>query len=499
VTPRPAKTDERTPEARLASVIKTARDTMRKDAGLNGDLDRIPQIAWLLFLKAFDDLEDRRAVLDESYKAVLPERFRWRVWAGDREKRLTGARLLEFVNEKLLPHLASLQGSGQAGDPAETLGEVFRETRNRMVSGYLLYDLVDQINRISFTSSDDVHTMARLYETMLREMRDAAGDSGEFYTPRPVIRFMVGRVDPQIGEKVLDPAVGTGGFLVEAYEHLRRQVRTAKDQRTVETSLQGFEKKPLPYLLCQMNLLLHGVAKPQVRRANALALELADHRRNGVDVVLTNPPFGGEEESQVQKFFKADLRTAETSWLFLQAVMARLSRSRTGRCGIIVPNSVLFNEGVGARIKAKLLKDFNLHTVVRLPNGVFSPYTLIPSNLLFFERGTTQDVWFYEHPLPEGRKNYTKTKPLRYEEFADCEQWWGDSDRAGRAENERAWKVSLQEIVDDGYNLDLRNPHRADDLAHRPPAELVAELIETEREMLKLLEELQSEIAEARS
>lgn len=492
-TPKPAVT----PESRLTAVIKAARDTMRKDAGLNGDLDRIPQIAWLLFLKAFDDLEDRRAVLEEDYQPVLAEPLRWRRWAGEPVSRRTGPALLDFVNDTLLPHLARLEGSGRPGDPAETLGEVFRETRNRMVSGYLLYELVDQVNRISFTSTDDVHTMARLYESLLREVRDAAGDSGEFYTPRPVIRFMVGRVDPQIGENVLDPAVGTGGFLVESYEHLRTQVKTARQQRTVENSLQGFEKKPLPYLLCQMNLLLHGVAKPRVRRTNALAQDLAEQRRNGVDVVLTNPPFGGEEEAQIQAHFKADRRTAETSWLFLQAVMARLQRSKTARCGMVVPNGVLFAEGVGARIKQALLDEFDLHTVVRLPNGVFSPYTQIPTNLLFFSRGRTDEVWFYELSPPTGRKNYTKTKPLRYEEFAECESWWGGCDRSGRAENEHSWRVTRQQIIDGGYNLDLRNPHRPDDLAHRPPAELVADLIETERELLRLLEQLHREIAPA--
>jgi type I restriction enzyme M protein len=482
-------------DVRLKSIIKTARDVMRKDAGLNGDLDRIPQIAWLLFLKAFDDLEERRALLEEDdYEPVLSTKYRWRTWASDPTKRLTGPDLLKFVNDDLLPHLAALQGTGRPGDPADTLGDVFRETRNRMSSGYLLNDLIGQVDKVSFASRDDVHTMALLYESLLREVRDAAGDSGEFYTPRPVIRFMVGRVDPRVGETVLDPAVGTGGFLVEAYEHLRQQVRTPTDQRQVEDGLRGFEKKPLPFLLCQMNLLLHGVSKPRVRRANALAMDLAEQRRDGVDVVLTNPPFGGEEEQQVQKGFKADLRTAETSWLFLQAVMARLERSESGRCGIVVPNGVLFGEGVGARVKEQLMQRFNLHTVVRLPNGVFSPYTLIPSNLLFFERGVTRDVWFYELAAPEGRKHYTKTKPLRYEEFVECEAWWGGSGRVGRVEGARAWRVNQQQLAASGYNLDLRSPHRSDDLAHRPPRELLTELIDTERELVTLLESLQNEI-----
>jgi type I restriction enzyme M protein len=244
-----------------------------------------------------------------------------------------------------------------------------------------------------------------------------------------------------------------------------------------------------------MNLLLHGVDRPLVVRGNALANSPSDMRRDGVDVVVTNPPFGGEEESGILTNFKSDRRTAETVWLFIQAVMTRLERSPKGRCGIVVPNSVLFDQGVGARIKSDLMAKFNVHTVLRLPNGVFAPYTLIPSNVLFFERGKQgPNVWFYELSLPEGRKNYTKTKPLRFEEFADCESWWGGRTRRGRTENEQAWKVSTKGIIDAGYNLDLRNPHRPDDLAHRPPAELVAELIDTERELLTLLEQLHRDI-----
>ena len=265
--------------------------------------------------------------------------------------------------------------------------------------------------------------------------------------------------------------------------------------KAAKEGIRGIEKKPLPYLLCLMNLLLHGIDQPNVTESNALGFSLAEMQRPGVDVVVTNPPFGGEEEASILGNFPSDKRTAETVWLFLQAVMARIERSRTGRCAIVVPNSVLFDQGIGAKIKKDLMSRFNLHTVLRLPNGVFAPYTLIPSNVLFFEKGEQQPhVWFYEHPLPEGRKNYTKTKPLRHEEFAGCEAWWGGSARQGREENEQAWKVAAADIIAGGYNLDLRNPHRVDDLTHRAPDELVAELIETEREILGLLEDLQRDI-----
>ncbi len=492
---RGSKIVTQTPQARLNSVIKNSRDIMRKDAGLNGDLDRLPQLSWLLFLKAFDDFEQNQMIVDAGYTPALPDDLRWSAWAADPTTRKQGDALIEWVNRTLLPGLAGLKGTGGAGDSRTTLATIFKETTNRMLSGYLLGDLIDQIDKVHFTSSDDVHTMAQLYESMLREMRDAAGDSGEFYTPRPLIRLITEMVDPRIGETVLDPAVGTGGFLVEAYEHLRSQARSAGEISTAKASLQGFEKKPLPFLLCQMNLLLHEVEQPNVTRTNPLTFTLVDQRKAGVDVVLTNPPFGGEEESGNLDNFPADFRTAETAWLFLQVVMARLQKKH-GRSGIVVPNSVLFaNEGAPARIKKKLFDEFHLHTVVRLPNGVFAPYTPIPSNLLFFEHGgPTKDVWFYEHPLPEGRKNYTKTKPLRFEEFSDLAAWWGGRDRTDRVENDHAWKVDAQVIVDDGYNLDLRNPHRPDDLAHRSPDKLVAELIDVEKDILATLQQLQLEL-----
>ncbi|MFZ2241252.1 MAG: N-6 DNA methylase [Gordonia amarae] len=483
-----------TTRARLQSVIKESRNIMRKDAGLNGELDRLPQLAWLLFLRAFDEVEDERALLDRGYKRAVEGEYRWSEWArGD----LTGNHLLDFVNDRLLPYLREMRGStAAAGDARDTLASIFANIDNRMLSGYLLKELVGQIDTVDFANSDDLHTMAHLYESMLKEMRDAAGDSGEFYTPRPLIRFITEMVDPKVGEVVMDPAMGTGGFLVEAFEHMIAQATTSRQREKVQQSIRGFEKKSMPFLLAQMNFLLHEMQGATAVQTNSLANPVADMRLDGVNVILTNPPFGGEEEKGIQNNFRSDQRTSETVWLFLQAVTARLEKKR-GRCGIVVPNSVLFDQGVGARIKAALMNKFNLHTVLRLPNGVFTPYTVIPSNVLFFDYGKQQDhIWFYEQPIPEGRKNYTKTKPLAYEEFSDCANWWGGRERADRVENEHAWKVPVAEIIEGGYNLDLKNPHRGDDLAHRPTGELVAELIDTERELLELLEELQREMAE---
>lgn len=479
----------------LSSVIKNARDTMRKDAGLSGDIDRIPQLAWLLFLRAFDALEQEREVLESDFERAIEAAFRWRDWAADPVEGKTGEELIRFVNNELFPYLRSLRGTGR-DDPRDVIAEVFKETYNRMLSGYLLRDVVDQVSKVDFTSSDDIHTMAHLYESMLRQMRDAAGDSGEFYTPRPVIRFIVEQVDPQPGETILDPAAGTGGFLVEAYEHVKPQVQSVEQLRNLEANLRGFEKKPLPYLLGMMNLLLHGIKRPAIVRQNALATPVTQiAKRDRVDVVLTNPPFGGEEEKGIQNNFPAATQTAETAWLFLQLVVRRLKEG--GRCGIVVPNGVLFADGVGARIKEQLLSQCNLHTIVRLPDGVFAPYTDIPTNLLFFEKtGRTKEIWYYELPLPDGRRKYTKTNPLQYEEFAECQTWWSGREREGREENPHAWRVPIADVEDNKYNLDVSNPHVADDLIHRHPRALIADLLALERTYLGHLERLRDLVEE---
>jgi len=435
----------------LGSLLKSARDIMRKDKGLNGDLDRLPLLTWIMFLKFLDDLELQREgeaqLASKSFKPAIEAPYRWRDWAAQADG-ITGDELLAFINNEettrpdgthgqgLFRYLRSLSGTG-GDDRREVIAAVFQGVDNRMKSGYLLRDVINKIGDIHFTSSDEVHTLGALYESMLREMRDAAGDSGEFYTPRPVVRFMVAVTDPRLGETVLDPASGTGGFLVEAYNHFAAQVKTVADRTILqEKSLLGCEPKPLPYLLCQMNLLLHGLDAPQIDPGNALRHKLTDiGERERVDVILTNPPFGGEEERGIQGNFPDDKQTAETALLFLQLIMRKLRRQGgKARAAVVVPNGTLFGDGVCARIKEELLTDFNLHTIVRLPNGVFAPYTGIPTNLLFFDRsGPTQEVWYYEQPLPEGRKNYTKTAPIQFEEFAACIEWWNK-----REENERA-------------------------------------------------------------
>jgi type I restriction enzyme M protein len=453
--------------------------------------------------------EEESVLAGKKFKPAIEPPYRWRDWAAHTNGGITGPELLAFINQDeatrpdgksgpgLFAYLRSLQSTN--GDRRDVIAAVFSGTVNRMTSGYLLRDVLNKINEIHFTSRDEIHTLGHLYETMLREMRDAAGDSGEFYTPRALVKFIVSVIDPRLGETVLDPAAGTGGFLVESFEHLNKHAKTAGDFKQLQKgTLFGIEPKTLPYLLCQMNLLLHGVEFPNIDPHNALQVPLREiGDKDRVDIVVTNPPFGGEEERGILSNFPEDKQTAETALLFLQLIMRKLRRpvggAKGGRCGMVVPNGVLFGDGVCARIKEELLKEFNLHTIVRLPNGVFAPYTGIPTNLLFFERsGPTKDIWYYEQPLPEGRKNYTKTQPIQFEEFAACQEWWKK-----RKENGQAWKVSAKDVVKHdeqgnlvSVNLDIKNPSTKQDLEHLPPDQLADSILKKEQRIIELMGEI---------
>jgi len=484
----------------LASIIKSARDIMRKDKGLSGDADRLPMLTWIMFLKFLDDheriREDEALLAGEAYVPAIEPPYRWRDWASKADG-ITGDELIAFINQDeavrpdgtrgpgLFGYLKNLQGTG-SHDRRDTIAAVFRGTINRMINGYLLRDVLNKLEGIHFNSTEELHVLSRTYETLLKEMRDAAGDAGEFYTPRPVVKLMVELMDPRLGESVLDPACGTGGFLVEAYAHLEKQCQSVKDRQTLQqSSIQGGEAKPLPYLLANMNLLLHGLDSPDIDSGNSLRFplkEIGDAQR--VDVILTNPPFGGEEERGILGNFPEDKQTAETALLFLQLIMRKLKRQpKPGRAAVVVPNGTLFGDGICARIKQELLTQFNLHTIVRLPNGTFSPYTSIPTNLLFFDRnGPTQEVWYYEHPLPDGRKNYTKTQPLQFEEFAPLIAWWGS-----REENKRAWRVQAEELLENNCNLDRNNPNSEESTDHLPPERLVESILAKERRIAEIV------------
>ncbi len=491
---------------RLGSLLKSARDIMRKDKGLNGDLDRLPMLTWLMFLKFLDDHEQVReteALLrKQKHRQAVDPPYRWRDWAA-KEDGITGDELRKFINNEevtlpdggkvpgLIAYLRSFVGSA---DPRQrVIGEVFAGVSNRMESGYLLRDIINKIGGIHFDSTEEIHTLGHLYESMLKEMRDAAGDSGEFYTPRPLVRFMVEVTNPRLGEMVLDPACGTGGFLVESYLHIARQKEAEKVEgrrRLQESTLFGQEAKSLPYMLCQMNLLLHGIEAPQIIRGNSLEQRLTDVRDSDrVDVILTNPPFGGEEERGILSNFPEDKQTTETALLFLQLIMRKLKTTpKPGRAGVVVPNGTLFGDGICARIKQELLTRFNLHTIVRMPPGVFEPYTPIATNIIFFDRtGPTENVWYYEHPLPEGRKKYSKTGPLVFEEFEDCIKWWNK-----RKENERAWKVPIERILENNCNLDIKNPNTEEDYEHLSPEKLADDILQKELHIAEIMREIKN-------
>jgi type I restriction enzyme M protein len=476
----------------LSSVIKSIQDVMRQDSGVDGDAQRISQLTWLLFLKVFDAQEEELELTREGYKSPIPEHLRWRNWAADAEG-ITGEALLDFVNSQLFPKLKALPGDAERNPRGYVVRSVFEDAYNYMKSGQLLRQVVNKLNAIDFNRQAERHQFNDLYEKILKDLQ-SAGNAGEFYTPRAVTQFMVDMVNPQLGERVLDPATGTGGFLVCTIEHLRKQAKNEKDETVLQRSVGGVEKKQLPHMLCVTNLMLHGVEVPSlIHHGNTLARPLRDYTpAERVDVVLTNPPFGGVEEPGIEQGFPADVRTKETADLFL--VLIKHILKNKGRAALVLPDGTLFGEGVKRRIKEQLLTECNLHTNVRLPNGVFAPYTGIKTNLLFFTKGTpTKEVWYYEHPYPAGAKSYNKTKPIRIEEFEAEKAWWGsEADGfASRVENERAWKVSIEQIKAAGYNLDQKNPHSADVMSHDPD-ELLADYARLQSEAQALRDQIKA-------
>ena len=452
----------------ISTTIKSIQDIMRQDTGVDGDAQRISQLVWMLFLKIYDDKEQEYELLDDNYTSPIPERLRWRSWAADQEG-MTGDELLEFINNDLFKTLKDLNFSPDDDPRGFVVKEVFEDAYNYMKSGTLLRQVLNKITGIDFNVTTERHLFGDIYEQILKDLQNA-GNAGEYYTPRAVTQFMVDMVNPRLGEKILDPACGTGGFLVCSIENIRKnEVKTVDDNAILQGTIFGVEKKPLPHLLCVTNMLLHGIEVPStIRRDNTLARPLRDYtHKDRVDVIITNPPFGGIEEDGIQANFPATFRTKETADLFLILIMTLLKPQ--GRGAIVLPDGTLFGEGVKTRIKEKLLEECNLHTVVRLPNGVFNPYTGIKTNLLFFTKGEpTKEVWYYEHPYPEGYKSYSKTKPIRIEEFAPEKAWWEN-----REESELSWRVSVEEIKANNYNLDIKNPNKVDE-EHGDPVELLA-------------------------
>lgn len=396
----------------ITSLIKGVQDIMRQDAGVDGDAQRISQLVWMLFLKVYDAKEAEWELFEEDYESIIPEDLRWRNWAED-EEGMTGDELLEFVNERLFKELKDLTVDETTDKRALIVKSVFEDSYNYMKSGTLLRQLINKLNEIDFDEYEDRHAFNDIYETILKDLQ-SAGNAGEYYTPRVLTDFIIEMLNPQIGEQVADFACGTGGFLVSSLKHLENQIKTVEDRKIVQSSLFGIEKKPLPHLLCMTNLLLHDVDSPNILRDNSLSTNVRDYReKDKYDVIAMNPPFGGVEEVGIQINFPTEFRTSETADLFMTLIMYRLKE--TGRVGVILPDGFLFgDDNAKVAIKEKLLSEFNLHTIVRVPNGVFAPYTSIATNILFFDKTKpTEKIDYYQVPLPEGIKNgFTKTRPL---------------------------------------------------------------------------------------
>jgi type I restriction enzyme M protein len=482
----------------ISTTIKSIQDIMRKDVGVDGDAQRLSQLVWMLFLKIFDDRESEWELLQDNYKSPLPEKYRWRNWAADAEG-MTGDALKQFLDNDLFPGLQQLEAKGK-DQRAYVIRSVFEDAYNYMKSGQLIRQVINKIQEgVDFNRAQERHLFGDMYEQLLRDLQ-AAGNAGEFYTPRAVTEFMVRMVNPRLGETIMDPACGTGGFLTCSIEHIRKQdVKTVEDEAQLQASIHGIEKKPMPHLLCTTNMILHGIDVPiNIRHDNTLARPLISWTpKERVDVVVTNPPFGGMEEDGIETNFPATFRTRETADLFLVLIMQLLKTG--GRAAVVLPDGFLFGEGIKTRIKEKLLEDCNLHTIVRLPKSVFAPYTSINTNLLFFTKGTpTQDIWFYEHPLPPEVKAYNKTKPMKVAEFAPLEKWWG-KEKDGfkkRVENEQAWKLSVADIKARNYNLDCKNPHVGEQEVHDPEV-LLAQYAEQQKTISELRNQLKAVLAEA--
>ncbi len=463
---------------------------MRKDTGVDGDAQRISQLTWMLFLKIFDDKESEYELLDSNYKSPIPEELRWRNWAVE-DTGITGDELIDFINEKLFPGLKNM--SWQKGDDPKgfIVKEIFQDSYNYMKSGTLMRQVINVIdNEIDFNNSKQTHIFNDIYEKILKDLQ-SAGNAGEYYTPRAVTKFVVEMVDPQLGDKILDPACGTGGFLIDSLEHIRNnQVKTPEEEKLLQNSIYGTEKKPLPHMLVMTNLILHGIEAPlNVRRGNSLANSIRDiTQKDRVDVVITNPPFGGIEQDMIKKGFPTQFQTSETADLFLIMIIELLKSG--GKAGIVLPDGSLTGDGVKARIREKLITDCNLHTIVRLPNSVFAPYATVATNLLFFTKGeSTKEVWYYEHTLPEGQKSYSKTKTINFEEFKPIQEWWID-----RKESEVSWKVTIDDLQETGFNLDIKNPNKKEDTIEFTSAELIKKLEDSFADSRKLLEEIKKEL-----
>ena len=443
----------------LTGFIKRLRDIMRNDAGINGDAQRIEQISWLLFLKVYDTKEEDWEFDDEKYQSIIPENCRWRNWAHDDGSgtAITGDVLLDFVNQNLFPTLKKLPVDTDTPINKAIVQTTFADTNNYMKDGVLLRQVVNVIDSLNLSDYEESHAFGDIYESILKELQ-SAGAAGEFYTPRAVTDFMADKIDPQIGETMADFACGTGGFLISWLKALEKKVKTTEDREEYGNSIYGIEKKQFPYMLCITNLLLHDIDVPRVYHDNSLLKDVLDYTEDDkFDVVLMNPPYGGSEKDEVKSHFPANLASSETADLFMAVIMFRLKEN--GRAAVILPDGFLFgNDNAKLNLKKKLLNEFNLHTIIRMPGSVFSPYTSITTNILFFDNTyPTEETWFYRLDMPEGYKHFSKTKPMKREHFAPVDEWWNNRIEIKDTDTDtfKARKYTKAELEENGYNLDL--------------------------------------------
>jgi type I restriction enzyme M protein len=471
----------------IGNIVKTLQNIMRKDPGVSGDAQRIEQLGWMISLKILDDKDKEIEMMNEKYVSPIPKELQWRNWAAYDEG-ITGAELQNFIDNQLMPQLKSLDLSS-GSKRALIIHDIFSGTNNYMKNGTVIRQVINELNKIDFNSSEDRHLFGDIYETILRDLQ-SAGNYGEFYTPRALTEFITEMINPRLGEKVLDPACGTGGFLTSAIENIRKQdVKSVEDLAALESNIHGMELKPLPFMLCVTNLILHDIGIPKVDYIDSLNREYTSiGQKDRVDVILTNPPFGASVADRVETNFPQNFRTTESADLFLVLMIRYLNDG--GRAGIVLPDGSLTGEGVKQRIRQHLLETCNLHTIVRLPNSVFQPYASVATNMLFFEKGKpTKEIWYWGHKLPEGVKAYSKTKPIQKREFEGLREWWGS-----RMENEQAWKVPINTIIANNYSLDVKNPYTAKEEKIYSSVEIVSMLQDSFKESDELLQQLKVEL-----
>ncbi len=458
----------------LSNFVKRIRDIMRNDAGINGDAQRIEQIAWMLFLKVYDSKEQDWEMDDDDYISIIPEEFRWANWAHDDKsgKVVTGDTLLDFVNNKLFPTLKNITITNDTPIKKSIVKTTFEDANNYMKDGVLLRQVINVIDELDLGDYEESHAFGEIYESILKELQ-SAGSSGEFYTPRAVTDFMAKMIKPQIGETMADFACGTGGFITSWLKELEKNIRNTSDQEKYDDSIYGIEKKQFPYMLCVTNMLLHGIDVPRIYHDNSLTKDILDYTDDDCfDVILMNPPYGGNEKTEVKSHFPSDLASSETADLFMSVIMYRLKKN--GRAAVIIPDGFLFGtDNAKVAIKKKLLHEFNLHTVIRMPHSVFAPYTSITTNILFFDNTKpTKETWFYRLDMPDGYKNFSKTKPMKLEHFEPAMKWWDNREEICIDGFDKAKRYTVKELEDKNYNIDLCGyPHEEEEIL--PPMELI--------------------------